>query len=157
LKTSADLAADAQRAAVRVWPFAALALLGYFAATYFATDLLTKLGVDPGVVPVGMAAAILVTGWLVRTRQMGWAFAMTAVSILFSVATIFLLLYPRVMVSSLNPEWSLTIYNAASSAATLRVMTTIALFLVPIVLVYQAWSYWVFRKRIEAKPETLTY
>jgi len=157
LKTAGELAADAQRAALRIWPLAALALLGYFGATYFATDLLTKLGIDPGVVPVGMAAAILVTGWLVRTRQMGWAFAMTALSITSSIAIVFMILYPRVMISSLNPAWSLTIYNAASGATTLRVMTTVALFLVPLVLVYQAWSYWVFRKRIEPRPESLTY
>ena len=157
LKTTGELADEAQRAALRVWPLAAFALLGYFAATYFATDILTKLGVDPGVVPVGMATTILITGWLVRTRQMGWAFAMTALSILFSTVTLFMILFPRVMVSSLNPAWSLTIYTAASGPATLRVMSTVALFLVPIVLVYQAWSYWVFRKRIEAKTESLTY
>ncbi len=157
LKTAGPLSDEAQRAAQRVWPLAAFSLLGYFAATYFATDLLTKLGVNPGMVPVGMAGAILVTGWLVRTRQMGWAFAMTALSILFSVVTTFMILYPRVMASSLNPAWSLTVYNAASGPVTLRVMTTVALFLVPIVLVYQVWSYWVFRKRIEARPESLTY
>ena len=52
------------------------------------------------------------------------------------------------MVSSLNPDWSLTIYNASSSEYTLQVMTVVALILVPIVLVYQGWTYWIFRKRI---------
>ena len=61
------------------------------------------------------------------------------------------------MVSSLNPDWSLTIYNASSSPYTLQVMTIVAVIFVPLVLVYQGWSYWVFRKRIESKPETLTY
>ena len=69
----------------------------------------------------------------------------------------FLIMYPRVMISSLNPAWSLTIYNASSTPYTLTIMTIVALIFVPIVLVYQGWSYWVFRKRIEAKPETLTY
>jgi len=61
------------------------------------------------------------------------------------------------MISSLNPEWSLTIYNAASNPYTLRVMTIVTVIFLPFVLLYQGWSYWVFRKRVEAKPETLTY
>jgi cytochrome bd ubiquinol oxidase subunit II len=65
-------------------------------------------------------------------------------------------LFPRVMVSSLNPEWSLTIYNASSSPYTLTVMSIVALIFVPIVLGYQIWLYWVFRKRISTQSE-LTY
>jgi cytochrome bd ubiquinol oxidase subunit II len=57
-------------------------------------------------------------------------------------------LYPRLMVSSLNPDWSLTIYNASSSPYTLEVMSIVALIFVPVVLLYQGWSYWVFRERI---------
>jgi len=52
------------------------------------------------------------------------------------------------MISSLKPEWSLTIYNASSSPYTLTVMTVIALILVPIVLIYQGWTYYIFRERI---------
>jgi cytochrome d ubiquinol oxidase subunit II len=57
------------------------------------------------------------------------------------------------MVSSLDPEWSLTIYNAASSPYTLKVMSIVAGLLVPVVLVYQAWTYWVFRQRITPESE----
>ena len=64
-----------------------------------------------------------------------------------------MILYPRVMISSLNPDWSLTIYNASSSEYTLRVMSIVALIFVPIVLIYQGWSYWVFRKRIGREDE----
>jgi cytochrome d ubiquinol oxidase subunit II len=60
------------------------------------------------------------------------------------------------MVSSLNPDWSLTIYNASSSPYTLRVMTIVALIFVPIVLLYQGWSYWIFRKRI-GREDVLEY
>jgi cytochrome d ubiquinol oxidase subunit II len=69
-------------------------------------------------------------------------------TIIFSVATIFLVLFPRVMVSSLDETLSLTIYNASSSPYTLKVMTIIALTVVPIVLIYQGWTYWVFRQRL---------
>jgi cytochrome d ubiquinol oxidase subunit II len=60
------------------------------------------------------------------------------------------------MVSSLNPDWSLTIYNASSSPYTLTVMSVVALIFVPIVLVYQGWSYWVFRQRI-GREDALEY
>jgi cytochrome d ubiquinol oxidase subunit II len=79
---------------------------------------------------------------------MGWAFLMTSLAIVFSTITIFMALYPRVMVSSLDPAWSLTIYNASSTPYTLKVMSVVALVFVPIVLVYQGWTYWVFRHRI---------
>ena len=69
------------------------------------------------------------------------------------MATLFLALYPRVMVSSLNPEWSLTIYNASSTPYTLKIMSVVALIFVPIVLAYQGWTYWVFRHRITAESK----
>jgi cytochrome d ubiquinol oxidase subunit II len=75
----------------------------------------------------------------------------TAVTIAFSVVTAFMIMFPRVMISSINPEYSLTIYNASSSPYTLQVMTIVALIFVPIVLAYQAWSYWVFRKRLTTR------
>jgi cytochrome d ubiquinol oxidase subunit II len=61
---------------------------------------------------------------------------------------VFLGLFPRVMISSLNPAWNLTIYTASSSPYTLTVMSWIALGFVPIVLAYQIWNYWVFRQRL---------
>jgi cytochrome bd ubiquinol oxidase subunit II len=60
------------------------------------------------------------------------------------------------MVSSLNDAWSLTIYNASSSPYTLRVMSIVALIMVPIVLIYQGWSYWVFRHRV-GRDDVLEY
>jgi cytochrome d ubiquinol oxidase subunit II len=60
-------------------------------------------------------------------------------------------LFPRVLPSTLNAAYDLTIYNASSSQYTLQVMSVIALTLVPIVLAYQAWTYWVFRKRLTSK------
>ena len=157
LKTTGDLEKRAQRAATRLWFPAALLLVVFYVATYFATDIVRVLGLNPGVIPIGMIALMLVSGWLARKKWLGWAFITTALSTLLLVATVFLILFPRVMVSSLNPAWSLTIYNASSSPYTLTVMTIAALIFVPIVLAYQAWTYWVFRKRVEAKPESLTY
>ncbi|HMD88390.1 MAG TPA: cytochrome d ubiquinol oxidase subunit II, partial [Anaerolineaceae bacterium] len=124
---------------------------------YFATDILSKLGVNPGPIPIGGVLALLVTGWFIREKRTGWAFILTSTTILLSVSTVFMILYPRVMISSLNPNWSLTIYNSSSSPHTLQIMSIVALIMVPIVLAYQAMSYWVFRKRISDKTESLEY
>jgi len=157
LKTTGELQQKAQSLAGRLWVISVILLLALLVATYLATDILARLGVNPGAVPITGMVAILLAGYLLRRKRDGWAFAMTAVSIAFSLATLFMILYPRLMISSLNPDWSLTIYNASSSPYTLRVMTIVAVIFVPIVLAYQGWSYWVFRKRIESKPQTLTY
>jgi len=102
-------------------------------------------------VPIAGMAAILLTGFFVRKDRQGWAFLTTAVAIAFSLVTAFLIMYPRVMISSIDPRYSLTIYNASSTPYTLQVMTVVALIFVPIVLVYQGYSYWVFRKRLTTK------
>jgi cytochrome d ubiquinol oxidase subunit II len=148
LKTEGGMLGKAQAVASRLWlPAVVLALL-FVVASYFATDIFVRLGVNPGVIPVGAAGALLATGWLIRSRRHGWAFAMTGLTIALATITVFMGLYPRVMISSLNPGWSLTIYNASSSPYTLKVMSIVALILVPIVLLYQGWSYWIFRGRI---------
>jgi len=157
LKTSGEVERKARAAAERLWVFTVIALLALLIATYFATDMLKRLGVSPGIVPVIGMAAILLVGYFVRKKMQGWAFAMTRIGIAIALVTLFMILFPRVMVSSLNPEWSLTIYNAASTPYTLRTMTIIALVFVPIVLAYQGWSYWVFRKRIKTDSESLIY
>jgi len=157
LKTTDAMMEKARQAAKRLWLPNVIALLLFTVATYFVTDILTKLGVNPGPLPIGAVLALLATGYLIYRRRDGWAFALNSLVIAFAVLTIFMTLYPRVMVSSLNPEWSLTITNSASSPYTLQIMTTVALIFVPIVLAYQGWTYWVFRKRISGKPESLHY
>jgi cytochrome bd ubiquinol oxidase subunit II len=157
LKTTEELYEKSHRMASRLWLPTVLVLVVFVVFTYFQTDILTKLGVNPGPVPVLAAAAVLAAAWFLKQKRDGWAFAMTATGIAASITSLFLILYPRVMISSLNPDWSLTIYNASSSPYTLQVMTIVAVIFIPVVLAYQAWSYWVFRKRIETKPETLVY
>jgi cytochrome bd ubiquinol oxidase subunit II len=78
----------------------------------------------------------------------GWAFTAMGLVLLLAVATLFGNLWPNVMPSSTNPAFSLTVRNASSSPYTLGVMSWVALVFTPIVLGYQAWSYWVFRKRV---------
>lgn len=156
LKTRDDIMERAHNAAARLWlPTVLLAFL-FVVAGYFATDMFTRLGVNPGVVPIGAGAALLAAGWFINHRYHGWAFIMTGLTIVFSSITVAMGLFPRLMVSSLNPDWSLTIYNASSSPYTLKVMSIIAAIFVPIVLIYQGWTYWVFRERV-GREQSLEY
>lgn len=87
----------------------------------------------------------------------GWAFVYTATVVAALVVLLFGSLYPNLIPSTLNPEWSLTIYNASSTPYTLKIMTWAALIFAPLVMAYQGWTYWVFRKRISAEriPEPI--
>jgi cytochrome d ubiquinol oxidase subunit II len=156
LKTKGEIMERAHTAASRLWLPVVVCVLAFVIAGYFATDMFSRLGINPGPVPLGAGAALLAAGWFIRQRRHGWAFVMTSLTIALSAFTVAIGLYPRVMVSSLNPDWSLTIYNASSSPYTLRVMTIVALIFVPIVLIYQGWSYWVFRKRV-GREDSLEY
>jgi cytochrome d ubiquinol oxidase subunit II len=129
----------------------------FLVTTFIVTDVRQRLNILHIIFPVIGVAAILSAGYFLRKQQYGRVFAMSCITVAFVIITIFAILYPRVMVSSLNPDWSLTIQNAASSPATLKVMTIVALIFVPIVLIYQGWTYWIFRKRVKSEPDKLTY
>jgi cytochrome d ubiquinol oxidase subunit II len=96
--------------------------------------------------------------WLVHSRSEGWAFTATAVTMAGCVLSIFVDLYPRVMVSTTSPAFDLTVHNTASGRYALTVMTVVAVIFLPFVLVYQAWSYHVFRRRVSQQefPPTPT-
>ncbi|MBJ7340844.1 cytochrome d ubiquinol oxidase subunit II [Mycolicibacterium sp.] len=80
----------------------------------------------------------------------GWAFACTATVVVAVVVLLFGSLYPDLIPSTLNPDWSLTVHNASSSPYTLKIMSWAALIFTPLVIGYQGWTYWVFRQRISA-------
>jgi len=157
LKTAGDLSERAGKMAARLWLPAVLVAVLFLGGTYLATDILSHAGL-PAILLSGMAGLtlLLVGYFLMRTRD-GWAFTMTSLTLIFCVACLFTILFPRVMVSSLDPAWSLTIENASSSPYTLRTMTIVTLIFLPVVLFYQGWSYFVFRKRVQTKPEGLVY
>lgn len=156
LKTTDELHDRAMGLAKKIWIPATLLSLVFAIYTFVETDLFARLGVNPGAIPIFSVLALLSVIVLLNKGASGWAFVMTAISIAFSTITIFMGLFPRVLVSSTNPDWSLTIYNASSSEYTLGIMTTIAAIFVPIVLLYQGWSYWVFRQRV-SKDSKLEY
>lgn len=153
LKTTDDILEDSRKIARKLWLPTTVILLLFVAYSYFETDMFAVLGIISGSVPVVALLAILSVGSLLKAKKEGWAFIMTGITIAFSTVVVFSGLFPRVMVSSTNPEWSLTIYNASSTPYTLEVMSIVAAIFVPLVLVYQSWTYWVFRKRISRKSE----
>jgi cytochrome d ubiquinol oxidase subunit II len=87
-------------------------------------------------------------------RRDGWSFVCTAVAIGSTVASVFAGVYPDVMVSSTDPAFSLTIAGASASQYALTVMTWVAVVLVPLVLIYQGWTAYVFRARVSTRMAT---
>ena len=153
LRTVGDLHQGAERAARRLaFPAVVLAAALLVWTVVVAMDRNDK-DLFPPVLPaaVGIAALALAVV-LVFVGRNGSAFAMTAVATVSLVATLFTSLYPRVMVSSPDFGNSLTVSDAASSHYALTVMSVVALVFVPLVLLYQGWSYYVFRHRVGDEP-----
>ncbi|MGV3150191.1 cytochrome d ubiquinol oxidase subunit II [Rothia sp. 11273D007AR] len=99
-----------------------------------------------------LAVLALAAAWFFASRRSeGKAFSGFAVFVGFGVLAIFLALYPNVLPSTLDEAYNLTIANASSSEYTLSVMSWVGLFGIPILLVYQSWTYWVFRKRLRVE------
>ncbi|KIP52068.1 cytochrome d ubiquinol oxidase subunit II [Leucobacter komagatae] len=96
-----------------------------------------------------IAALALIGAWIANVAgREGWAFVGNTVTIAFALLTIFSALFPHLMISSIDPAESMTVVGAASSQKTLELMTWVAVFTLPLVLLYQGWTYWVFRKRL---------
>jgi cytochrome bd ubiquinol oxidase subunit II len=144
MKTDGAVRVRAARTARRVAPLTALVVLAFISWTHAIAGKGALLN------PVELIAclAVIAAAFLAWDRREGWAFALTSVTMAISIVTIFVDLYPRVMVSSTNPAYDLTVHNAASPPYSLKVMTVIALIFLPLVLAYQAWTYYVFRRRI---------
>jgi cytochrome d ubiquinol oxidase subunit II len=107
----------------------------------------------PALVPViacaVLAALLLIAAILANLAEReGWAFGMGAATVAIAVLTLWLALFPNVLPSTTDPSFSLTIANASSSGYTLTIMTWAAIIFLPLALVYQGWTYWVFRKRV---------
>lgn len=147
LKTTADIRTRARTIALKIGLIAAVAAVSFL----LWTNLMLPV-IDGGVLALSVIVALAwVAGILMTLKgREGWAFIFSAAAILTFVSTLFFALYPRVMPSSLGAVFDLTINNASSTPYTLKVMTIVAGIMTPLVLLYQGWTYWVFRKRISA-------
>ncbi|WP_329209007.1 cytochrome d ubiquinol oxidase subunit II [Streptomyces sp. NBC_00683] len=143
LKTVGDIRERARKLALGLGPAAAVLALGFLIWTQADNGDSWSLGALI-VAAVSLTGAI---GAIARGRE-GWSFALSGLTIAAAVTMLFLTLFPNVMPSSLNDAWNLTVTNASSSPYTLKIMTWCAAVATPVVLLYQGWTYWVFRKRI---------
>ncbi|MET8202360.1 cytochrome d ubiquinol oxidase subunit II [Micromonospora taraxaci] len=143
LKTTGDIRERAGALAVRLGVAAAVLAVGFLTWT-----LSIRSSTAAVVLAVGAALALLGGLAAARVRREGWAFTGTAVAIGLAVATLFAALFPNVLPSTLDAAGTLTATNAASTPYTLKIMTWVAVIFTPVVLAYQGWTYWVFRKRI---------
>jgi cytochrome bd ubiquinol oxidase subunit II len=136
LRTEDPVRARARRAARRIAFVAAPAVVGFVAWTAGVTAAL------------GLAALLLVAVAAAARRREGWAFTATALAVGAFVVVVFTSLYPALLPSLVSPAHDLTVAGAASGPYTLGVLTVIGAVFLPLVLAYQAWSYWVFRRRV---------
>jgi cytochrome d ubiquinol oxidase subunit II len=143
LRTTDDLRERANRLAGWTGLVAALLAVGFLAwAQQLRGDRWSAL--------IALLAALALAGALVanRLRREGWAFAGTAVAVALAVTSLFVAMFPAVMPSTLDPGSTLTTAAAASTPYTLKLLTVIAAIFTPLVMLYQGWTYWVFRKRV---------
>ena len=144
LKTTGELHERAQRAAIVIGVASVVVTFGFMTWIH--------VGLSTGFVPKPIEAlalmAVIAAAWLASAKAEGWAFVAAAVGIGGTVGSIFWELFPAVMISTTNAAYNLTVNNTASPPYTLKVMTVVAVIFFPIVLVYQAWGYHIFKKRL---------
>jgi len=144
LRTTGEMHERSRRIARTVAPFTAAAVVGFAIWTHVTSSTTFFLR------PLELLAiiAILAAVWLVYARRDGFAFTATAITMATCILSIFVGLYPNVMVSSTNPAYNLTVHNTASNPYSLDAMTIVVLIFLPLVLAYQSWTYYVFRRRV---------
>jgi cytochrome bd ubiquinol oxidase subunit II len=143
LKTDGDMRLRAGRLAARLAP-AAIVVAGTF-LLWTATTHHDAIG---SVLSLAAALALAAGTFAIFVRREGWAFLATGLTVVLAVFALFVTLFPDVMPSTLAAANSLTVHNASSTPYTLKVMTWVAVAFTPVVLAYQGWTYWVFRKRL---------
>lgn len=156
LKTEGDLRERANEMARKIYVATAVVVVLFVVLTGVYTDAFATKGAI--LIPLYTVAIILYLALypLLRNKKEGLSFTTTGLILVLVTASFFIALFPNVLISSIDPAYNLTVYNAASGAYSLKVMTVVAATLVPIVLAYTAWSYYIFRKRVSHK-EHLEY
>lgn len=153
LRTEGELQERARKVARGLAPATLVLVLGFAIIGYIKTDIFTYHGWGWIILPI-LAWAALLCATIFNVKKLdGRAFFLTSLTIILFTASIFIGMFPRVMISSIADANSLTIYNASSGAYTLKMMSYFSLTLLPFVLGYQGWSYYVFRERVKKDDE----
>jgi cytochrome bd ubiquinol oxidase subunit II len=146
LKTTGDMHERSCALGRRIAPFTGAFVIGFIVWTHVTAGTTFFLNV----IELLAILAVLAAVWLVYARRDGFAFTATTITVAACILSIFVDLYPNVMVSSTSKAYSLTVHNVASPPYSLKAMTVVVVVFLPLVLAYQAWSYYVFRKRVSA-------
>jgi len=157
LKLTEGLRAKAHGNAKMYFTAALVFALGLFAALFFTKSSFSSKGLISLILPLLAVASLVASRMMMEQKREGWAFITSSLAVILVVAALFFALFPNVMISSTAAANNLTIYNSSSSPYTLRVISIIAAVMVPVVIAYQVWTYYVFRKRVKADAKTLTY
>jgi cytochrome bd ubiquinol oxidase subunit II len=144
LKTTGEMHERSRVLARRIAPLTGAFVIGFIIWTHVTAGTTFFLNVIELLAILAAMAAV----WLVYARRDGFAFTATTVTIASCIVSIFVDLYPNLMVSSTNPAYNLTVHNAESTPYSLKAMTVVVVVFLTLVLVYQAWTYYVFRRRV---------
>ena len=153
LKLEGELLGKAKSTALKLWIPTVILFVLFYLYSFAETNLLQAGVLITWIVPLTAAVLLILSYFMLKGDKPGWAFIFMGLTIALTVVMVFGALYPNVLPSTLNPAYSLTVHNASSSPYTLKVMSIVALIFVPIVLVYQAWTYYIFRQRIGTKSK----
>lgn len=150
IKAEAPLEDRAGRAAGGIWWALLVVAVIFLAATWFATNLYGNYLAYPVLLLIPLITVLALLGVRFFIAKKAWWKAWFASALTIVGATLFVVvgLYPNLLPSSLNPAYSLTIFNSSSSPLTLKIMLGVALTFVPIVLIYQIWGYYLFKDKV---------
>ncbi|GIN87637.1 cytochrome D ubiquinol oxidase subunit II [Heyndrickxia sporothermodurans] len=156
LKTEGELRKRSASLAKKIVFAALFALVVFVGLSWTMTDIFEVRRVPELILVALIVITYGLTYLFISKKREGFAFTMSGIGLICTVLAIFIGLFPRVMISSINKAFDLTVYNASSGAYSLKIMTIVALTILPFVLGYTIWSYYIFRKRVTDK-EHLTY
>jgi len=156
LRTVGDMQERARQVGKKIAPITLILVLGFAIWAMIKTDIFVYHGTAWIILPILAWVALLLSTIFNGKRKDKVAFTLTSLTIILLISSVFIGMFPRVLISSISDANSLTIYNAASGAYTLKLMTYFSLTLLPFVLGYTAWSYYIFRKRV-TKDDELEY
>lgn len=156
LKTTGSLRERARLMAQKIYLVTGAVIVLFVALTAVYTDAFTNRGAI--LIPMYVVAIVLYALLfpLLRNKREGYSFTVTGLIMVIVTSSFFIALFPNIMISSIDIVNNMTVYNAASGDYSLKLMTIVAAIMVPIVLAYTIWSYYIFRKRVTTK-EHLEY
>jgi len=157
LKTEGDLNQKAVSASLKIWPILLISAVIFLAASWFYTKLYDNYISNPVLFLdiLLTVAALLAARYFIKNKEFLKAWISSSVVIIGSVFFGIIGLYPNMLPSSINPEFSITAYNASSSHLTLKIMLVVVIIFIPAVIAYQAWAYYLFRGKVT--KEDLAY